>query len=51
MRNLVAAIVLTLVLFAVPAHANDVAFTHVTVVDVVEGRLVPTRWCGLLALA
>jgi imidazolonepropionase-like amidohydrolase len=40
MRNLVAAIVLTLVLFAVPARANDVAFTHVTVVDVVEGRLV-----------
>ena len=40
MRNLVAAIVLTLLLFAVPARADDVAFSHVTVVDVAEGRLV-----------
>jgi imidazolonepropionase-like amidohydrolase len=40
MRNLAAALALALPLFAVPARADDVAFTHVTVVDVVEGRLI-----------
>ncbi len=39
MRNLAAALALALLLFAAPARADDVAFTHVTVVDVVEGRL------------
>ena len=40
MRNLAAAIALALVLTAAPARAQDVAFRHVTVVDVVEGRLI-----------
>jgi imidazolonepropionase-like amidohydrolase len=40
MRNLAAALALALVLCAAPARADDVAFSHVTVVDVVEGRLV-----------
>jgi len=40
MRNLAAALALALLLFAAPARADDVAFTHVTVVDVVEGRLI-----------
>ena|SRR6266545_4852849 len=39
MRNLAAALALALVLCATPARADDVAFSHVTVVDVVEGRL------------
>ena len=37
-RNLAAALALALLLFAASARADDVAFTHVTVVDVVEGR-------------
>jgi imidazolonepropionase-like amidohydrolase len=40
MRNLAAPLVLALVLSAAPARADDLAFSHVTVVDVVEGRLV-----------
>ena len=40
MRNLVAALALALLLSAAPARADDVAFTHVTVVNVVEGRLI-----------
>ena len=40
MRNLAAALALTLALCAAPARAGEVAFNHVTVVDVVEGRLV-----------
>jgi imidazolonepropionase-like amidohydrolase len=40
MRNLAAALALALLLSAAPARADDVAFTHVTVVDVVEGRLI-----------
>jgi hypothetical protein len=40
MRNLAAALALALVLCAAPARARDVAFTHVTVVDVVGGRVV-----------
>ena len=40
MRNLVAALAFALVLGAAPARADDVAFNHVTVVDVVEGRLI-----------
>jgi hypothetical protein len=40
MRDLAAALALALVISAAPARADDVAFTHVTVVDVVEGRLV-----------
>ena len=40
MRNLAAALALVLLLSAVPARADDVAFNHVTVVDVVEGRLI-----------
>jgi hypothetical protein len=40
MRNLAAALALALLVFAAPARADDVAFTHVTVVDVVEGRLI-----------
>lgn len=39
MRNLAAALALALVLCAASARADDVAFNHVTVVDVVEGRL------------
>jgi imidazolonepropionase-like amidohydrolase len=39
-RNLAAALALALLLSAAPARADDVAFTHVTVVDVVEGRLI-----------
>ena len=40
MRSFAAAIVLALALCAAPARADDVVFNHVTVVDVVEGRLV-----------
>ena len=40
MRNLFVALALALLLSATPARADDVAFTHVTVVDVVEGRLI-----------
>ena len=40
MRNLAAGLALALLLFAAPARADDVAFTNVTVVDVVEGRLI-----------
>src|SRR5688572_18254033 len=40
MRNLAAALALALLLSAAPARADEVAFTHVTVVDVVEGRLI-----------
>jgi imidazolonepropionase-like amidohydrolase len=40
MRDLAAALALVLVLFVAPARGDDVAFTHVTVVDVVKGRLV-----------
>lgn len=40
MRNLAAALALALLLSAAPARADDVAFTHVTVVDVVKGRLI-----------
>jgi imidazolonepropionase-like amidohydrolase len=43
MRNLAAAFALALVLSATSAYADDVAFTHVTVVDVVEGRLIRDR--------
>jgi imidazolonepropionase-like amidohydrolase len=39
MRNLAAALALALVLCAGSARADDIAFSHVTVVDVVEGRL------------
>lgn len=39
MKNLVV-LALVLVLSAVPAKTDDVAFRHVTVVDVVEGRLI-----------
>jgi imidazolonepropionase-like amidohydrolase len=39
MRNLVGAIALAVVLYAAPARADDLAFNHVTVVDVVQGRL------------
>jgi adenine deaminase len=38
-RNLAAALALASVLCAAPARADDVAFSHVTVVDVVGGRL------------
>jgi imidazolonepropionase-like amidohydrolase len=40
MRDLAAALALVLVLFVAPARGDDVAFTHVTVVDVVKGRLI-----------
>ena len=40
MRNLAAALALALALCAAPARAGEVAFNHVTVVDMVEGRLV-----------
>ena len=40
MRDLAAALALALMLFVVPARADEVVFRHVTVVDVVEGRLV-----------
>lgn len=40
MRSFAAAILLALALCAAPARADDVAFNHVTVVDVVEGSLV-----------
>src|SRR5215207_5737573 len=43
MRNLGAALALALVLCATPARADDVAFSHVTVVDVAEVRLVRDR--------
>jgi imidazolonepropionase-like amidohydrolase len=39
MRNLAATLALVLTFCVVPAHADDVAFTHVTVVDVIEGKL------------
>jgi hypothetical protein len=39
MRNLATALALALVLCAAPARADDVVFNHVTVVDVVEGKL------------
>src|SRR5215208_6597013 len=39
LRNLAAALALALVLCAAPARADDVAFNHVAVVDVVGGRL------------
>src|SRR4029434_9769554 len=39
MRNLAAALALALVLCAGSARADGIAFSHVTVVDVVEGRL------------
>ncbi|HEX6625811.1 MAG TPA: amidohydrolase family protein [Pyrinomonadaceae bacterium] len=42
-RNLAAALMLALVLSAAPTRADDLAFSHVTVVDVVEGRLVRDR--------
>lgn len=40
LTNLAAALALALMLFAEPARADDIAFRHVTVVDVVAGRLV-----------
>lgn len=40
MRKLAASLALALILSASSAHADDVAFNHVTVVDVVEGRLI-----------
>ena len=43
MRNLAAALALALMLSAAPARADDLAFSHVTVVDVVKGRLLRDR--------
>jgi imidazolonepropionase-like amidohydrolase len=40
MRDLAAALTLAVILHAAPAYADDVAFSHVTVVDVVKGRLI-----------
>jgi imidazolonepropionase-like amidohydrolase len=40
MRKLAAILALALTIGAVPARADDIAFEHVTVVDVVEGRLI-----------
>jgi len=42
-RNLAGALGLALALYAAPARADDVAFNHVTIVDVVGGRLVPDQ--------
>lgn len=43
MRNLAAPLALALMLFAASTRADEVAFKHVTVVDVVGGRLVPDQ--------
>jgi imidazolonepropionase-like amidohydrolase len=43
MRDLAAALALALMLFAPSARADEVAFQHVTVVDVVQRRLVPDQ--------
>ena len=40
MRDVAVALVLALVLSVAPAYADDVAFRHVAVVDVVGGRLI-----------
>jgi hypothetical protein len=50
-RNLATALALALVLCAAPARADDGAFNHVTVVDVVEGRLLLDQACASLAHA
>src|SRR5688572_18795402 len=43
MRDFGAVLALALAFFAGPTRADDVAFSHVTVVDVVEGRLLRDR--------